>query len=91
MPGDGIAVLLNVPRFLPNASQFGERAAFSRQKASHPWIAALKDAALYQTAYCGAAIKVWRVFAVKVRYFLWEKSGSNAAMFSSAAATCWTM
>ena len=35
--------------------------------------------ALYKTAYCGAAIKVLR--------FWWEKSGTHAAMFSSAAAT----
>ena len=36
-------------------------------------------AALYKTVHCGAAIKV--------RHFWWEKSGTHAAMFSSAAAT----
>ena len=48
----------------------GKRAAFSQQKA--------RIMALYKMAHCGAAIKV--------RHFWWEKSGTHAAIFSSAAA-----
>ena len=58
---------------------FAKRAAIRRtchifKKRRNPGI----TAALYKTAHCGVAVKVWRT--------RWEKSGAHGATFSSAAA-----
>ena len=49
-------------------------AHFHGKNRCDPWIVVL-----YKTVHCGTAIKMWRTW--------WEKSGTNGAAFSSAAAT----
>ena len=96
--------LPNVQQFLPNVPQFGKRATFSGQKAPHtPHFQGKRRRTRHIFRAKGAAIQgLWcftrrrtvarpskcGAFAIKVWHFWWEKSNTNAAMFSSSAAAC---
>ena len=71
--------------FAEHAAIFAKRVAFLRQKAPQ-FVDCARIVALHKTAHCGVAIKVRR-FCHQSAALWWEKSGTNAAMFSSAAAT----